>query len=170
MDIYTQIVKNKAFVGGGRVRVNMGNVYFNQKDYQKAIKMYRMAIDQVPANQRWLRMKITRNVAMAFIRMGQYVDAANTLGEIMDNEPDVHTGFQLVVCHYAVGDKDKMKRAFIALLKLRAYESDEPDEDGDDTAGGAGPGATRRGATADDVLGDDGLRQMMREMWRGGFG
>ena len=163
MDTYTQIVKNKAFVGGGRVRVNMGNVYFNQKDYQKAIKMYRMAIDQVPANQRWLRMKITRNVAMAFIRMGQYVDAANTLGEIMDNEPDVHTGFQLVVCHYAVGDKDKMKRAFIALLKLRAYESDEPDEDGDDTAGGAGPGATRRGATADDVLGDDGLRQMMRE-------
>ena len=65
MDTYTQIVKNKAFVGGGRVRVNMGNVYFNQKDYQKAIKMYRMAIDQVPANQRWLRMKITRNVAMA---------------------------------------------------------------------------------------------------------
>ena len=162
LEIYTTIVKNKAFVGGGRVRVNMGNVHFNQKDFPKAIKMYRMALDQVPANQRGLRMKITRNVATAFIRMGQYVDAANTLGEIMAAEPDINTGLNLIVCHYALGDKDKMKRAFVALLKLRAYESDDVDEAGDGD-GAVGPGAVRREATADDVLGDDGLRQMMRE-------
>ena len=41
------IVKNKAYTQSGRLRVNMGNIYFEQKKYTGAIKMYRMALDQV---------------------------------------------------------------------------------------------------------------------------
>jgi tetratricopeptide (TPR) repeat protein len=41
------IVKNKAYPQSGRLRVNMGNIYFEQKKYSSAIKMYRMALDQV---------------------------------------------------------------------------------------------------------------------------
>lgn len=33
----------------------MGNIYFKQGQYQQAIKMYRMALDQVPSSQRNLR-------------------------------------------------------------------------------------------------------------------
>jgi len=40
-------VKNKAYTQSGRLRVNMGNIYFEQKKYTGAIKMYRMALDQV---------------------------------------------------------------------------------------------------------------------------
>ena len=31
----------------GRLRVNMGNIYFEQKKYPQAVKMYRMALDQI---------------------------------------------------------------------------------------------------------------------------
>ena len=41
------IVKNKSYTQSGRLRVNMGNIYFEQKKYSSAIKMYRMALDQV---------------------------------------------------------------------------------------------------------------------------
>lgn len=47
LTIYTQIVKNKQYPFAGRFRVNMGNVYFEQGKYPSAIKMYRMALDQV---------------------------------------------------------------------------------------------------------------------------
>ena len=42
-------MKNKAYPQSGRLRVNMGNIYFEQKKYTSAIKMYRMALDQVRA-------------------------------------------------------------------------------------------------------------------------
>lgn len=48
---YQMIVKNKMFSNTGRLKVNIGNIYFRKKDYDKAIKYYRMALDQVPNSQ-----------------------------------------------------------------------------------------------------------------------
>ena len=39
----------------GRLKVNMGNIYFKQKNYPKAVKLYRMALDQVPNTHRSMR-------------------------------------------------------------------------------------------------------------------
>lgn len=49
LDHFTVLVKNKAYANSGRLRVNMGNIYFEQKKFSSAIKMYRMALDQIPA-------------------------------------------------------------------------------------------------------------------------
>ncbi len=35
------------FNNAGRLKVNMGNIYFKLGQYAKAIKFYRMALDQV---------------------------------------------------------------------------------------------------------------------------
>ena len=77
----------------------MGNIYFEQKKYSSAIKMYRMALDQVwnlcsaslvedksplmdpccflqiPSTAKEVRFKIMRNIGLSFVRMGQYQDA-----------------------------------------------------------------------------------------------
>jgi intraflagellar transport protein 88 len=45
---YSAIVKNKQYPQAGRLRANMGNIYFEQADYLEAIKCYRMALDQIP--------------------------------------------------------------------------------------------------------------------------
>ena len=42
------LVRNKAYPQSGGLRVNLGNIYFEQKKFPLAIKMYRMALDQVP--------------------------------------------------------------------------------------------------------------------------
>lgn len=39
----------------GRLKVNMGNIYFRQHEYSQAIKHYRMALDQVPTTHRNMR-------------------------------------------------------------------------------------------------------------------
>jgi intraflagellar transport protein 88 len=52
---YQLIVKNKQYQNAGRLRVNMGNIYYEQKKYPNAIKMYRMALDQVPNTSKEVR-------------------------------------------------------------------------------------------------------------------
>lgn len=85
---YTALVKNKALPGSGRLRVNMGNIYFEQKKYPAAIKMYRMALDQIPATNGELKVKILRSIGLAFTRMGQFLDAVNSFEQVMEYAPD----------------------------------------------------------------------------------
>ena len=50
----------------------MGNIYFEQRKFPAAIKMYRMALDQVPPADRSARTRMLRNIAIAFVKLGQY--------------------------------------------------------------------------------------------------
>ncbi|KAJ9506505.1 hypothetical protein QJQ45_019632 [Haematococcus lacustris] len=129
LDLYTQMVRNKGYSSGGRLRINMGNIYFEQKKYTNAIKMYRMALDQIPATSKEVRFKIMRNIGLAFVRLGQYQDALQSFTQVMDHSPDHQTGYNLVVCAYALGDREGMKDAYVRLLSVRSYEEDEEDEE-----------------------------------------
>jgi intraflagellar transport protein 88 len=48
----------------------MGNIYFQQKKYPIAIKMYRMALDIIPASSKEMRLKIIKNIGIAFVKLG----------------------------------------------------------------------------------------------------
>eukprot|EP00199_Chlamydomonas_sp_CCMP681_P001067 CAMPEP_0119114344 /NCGR_PEP_ID=MMETSP1180-20130426/47219_1 /TAXON_ID=3052 ORGANISM="Chlamydomonas cf sp, Strain CCMP681" /NCGR_SAMPLE_ID=MMETSP1180 /ASSEMBLY_ACC=CAM_ASM_000741 /LENGTH=751 /DNA_ID=CAMNT_0007102849 /DNA_START=106 /DNA_END=2357 /DNA_ORIENTATION=- len=155
LDQYTLLVKNKAFPNGGRLRINMGNVYFEQKKYSSAIKMYRMALDQVPATNKESRFKIMRNIGLSFVKMGQYQDALQSFAQVMENAPDQQTGYNLVVCAYALGDREGMKEAFLRLLTVKNLEGEEEDDVDMHLLGHE---------TADDLqmLQDDGLKEELR--------
>ena len=58
LNTYSLIVKNKQYPQSGRLRVNMGNIYYEDKKYPQAIKMYKMALDQIPPTSRELRLRI----------------------------------------------------------------------------------------------------------------
>ena len=55
LNTYQVITKNRMFNNAGRLKVNMGNIFFKTGQYNKAIKYYRMALDQVPNTQKNLR-------------------------------------------------------------------------------------------------------------------
>lgn len=48
LNTYQVISKNRLFHNGARMRVNVANIYEKIGQPEKAIKMYRMALDQVP--------------------------------------------------------------------------------------------------------------------------
>eukprot|EP00041_Stephanoeca_diplocostata_P022517 m.538349 g.538349 ORF g.538349 m.538349 type:complete len:837 (-) comp22083_c0_seq4:1197-3707(-) len=138
---YQAIVKNRVFEKVGRLRVNMGNIYSAQKKYLQAIKMYRMALDQIPyANQR-MRNKVLRNIGHAFVAIGQYAEAAQSYELVLDQRPtkmleggverkvagrDFATAFNVVLCVFALGDRNRMQSAFLALLQQEV--SSPPDD------------------------------------------
>ena len=145
INTYTLIVRNKQYAQSGRLRVNMGNIYYEQKKYTYAIKLYKTALDQVPPTGKELRFKITRNIANAYVKMGQYQDAINHYEAIMKEIPDMQTGFNLLLCYYVLRDKDRLKRQFQKLLQIKMAgatdDEDEEDPEHDDK----------------EVLADDGL-------------
>ncbi|KAJ3277140.1 Intraflagellar transport protein 88 [Terramyces sp. JEL0728] len=128
LNSYAVIVKNKLFNQSGRLRVNMGNIYFEQGKYSQAVKMYRMALDQISNSNREFRFKIMRNIGNAFIKMGQFQDAITSLEAIMEGNPEMQTGFNLVLCYFAIGDKEKMKRGFQRLISIPPPNIEQNDE------------------------------------------
>ncbi|XP_036413762.1 intraflagellar transport protein 88 homolog [Colossoma macropomum] len=116
LNTYQVIVKNKMFNNAGRLKVNMGNIYFKQKNYPKAIKFYRMALDQISNAHTEMRIKIMQNIGVSFIRMGQYSDAITSFDHIMSESPNIKTGFNLILCYCAIGDRERMKKSFQKLI------------------------------------------------------
>uniref|UniRef100_A0A7S3ZB54 Uncharacterized protein n=1 Tax=Lotharella globosa TaxID=91324 RepID=A0A7S3ZB54_9EUKA len=135
LDEYTQIVKNKQIPHSGRLRVNMGNIYYNQKRYPAAIKHYRMAMDQISnqsSSSREIRFRIMQNIGNAFVQMGQYPEAIENFEAVMAAYPNTQTGFNLLLCHYSHGNLEKMKKAFQALLAVQNVGGTPESEDDDD--------------------------------------
>uniref|UniRef100_A0A8C3P4S4 Intraflagellar transport protein 88 homolog n=1 Tax=Cyanoderma ruficeps TaxID=181631 RepID=A0A8C3P4S4_9PASS len=115
---YQVIVKNKMFSNGGILKVNMGNIYLKQRNYSKAIKFYRMALDQITSSHKQMRIKIMENIGVAFIKTGQYVDAISSFEEIMSISPNLKAGFNLILCYFAIGSGEQMKKAFKNLIEV----------------------------------------------------
>eukprot|EP00656_Telonema_subtile_P051715 TRINITY_DN702_c0_g1_i2.p1 TRINITY_DN702_c0_g1~~TRINITY_DN702_c0_g1_i2.p1 ORF type:complete len:883 (+),score=302.91 TRINITY_DN702_c0_g1_i2:200-2848(+) len=144
LNTYSLIVKDKNYPNAGRLRVNMGNIYFKMADvigkssgnsgqqgkYTNAIKMYRMALDQIPTTAKEIRFRILRNISIAFIRLGQFQDAIQNFEQIMESGvADFQSGFNLILCYYAHMHKDKMKKGFASLIELRQPQMDDAEED-----------------------------------------
>lgn len=66
----------------------------------------------------YFRVKIMQNIGIVFVKMGQYNDAITSFEHVMTEEPDFKTGFNLILCYYALGDQERMKKAFQKLLTV----------------------------------------------------
>jgi intraflagellar transport protein 88 len=69
-----------------------------------------------------------RNIGNAFVKMGQYQDAITSFEAIMEAYPDYHTGFNLVLSYFAIGDREKMKRGFQRLVSINLPPIEDNDE------------------------------------------
>jgi intraflagellar transport protein 88 len=123
---YTAISKNKLLVHGPKVKINVGNIYFKQGHPTKAIKMYRMAMDQLNNTHKDLRLKLMHNMGIIFLKMEHPADAAASFEYIMQEKASFKTGLHLVVANFMAGDSEKIKRSFQDLLQVPIdYDEDE---------------------------------------------
>ncbi|KAJ3015302.1 Intraflagellar transport protein 88 [Thoreauomyces humboldtii] len=160
LNTYGVIVKNKLFNQSGRLRVNMGNIYFQQAKYSQAVKMYRMALDQISNANKDIRLKIMRNIGNAFIRMGQFQDAITSFEAIMEGSPDYHAGFNLILCYFALGDRDRMKKSLQRLMAVRPVAIEQNED--------FGVGPVDEPIEDHEVFNEDELRAIARERQQAG--
>ena len=94
--------------------------------------MYRMALDQIPNTSKDLRLKIMRNIGNAFVRTENYPSAITSFEAVMEGKPNHQTGFNLLVCYYALGDTELMRKGFQQLLQVEVPPGRDEDDDGKD--------------------------------------
>ena len=107
----------------------MGNIYFEQKKYDMAIKNYNMAIDSTTQQNKEMKLKIKKNVGLALVRQKRFGKAIEIYEDIMNDAPDFDVGFNLIVCLYALGERDKMRTWFERLLMIDIPGQDEEEHE-----------------------------------------
>ncbi|XP_075972399.1 intraflagellar transport protein 88-like protein nompB [Anticarsia gemmatalis] len=118
LNTYQLLTRNKLFPHANRLKVNMGNIYFKMGEHPKALKLYRMALDQTPTAEKDLRMKVMHNIGLLLVRMGKFRDAVTNFQHIMHEQGDFQTGLHLVLCSVALNDAEGAKSAFHAMLDV----------------------------------------------------
>jgi len=129
LNSYTIILKNKQYPQASRLRVNMGNIYFEQGKFDQAIKMYNMALDSTMQQNKEMKMKIKKNVGLAYVKQKKFGKAIEVYEDIMSDTPDFDIGFNLIVCLYALGEKEKMRTWFERLLMIDIPGIDEEEQE-----------------------------------------
>ena len=66
-----------------------------------------------------------QNIALVFIKLGQYSDAVTSYEHIIGEKPEVESCFNLLLCYYAMGDREKMKKTFQRLVQITVGPEDE---------------------------------------------
>ncbi|UYV74397.1 hypothetical protein LAZ67_11003397 [Cordylochernes scorpioides] len=69
-----------------------------------------------------------KNIGLAFVKLGQLTDAVTSFEYQMSERPDFRAALHLVVCHYALGDREKMKRGFLKLLDVSRDHLDDEEK------------------------------------------
>lgn len=129
LNSYTIILKNKQYPQASRLRVNMGNIFFEQKKYDQAIKMYNMALDSTTNQNKEMKLKIKRNVALVLVKQKRFGKAIEVYEDIMNDTADFDVGFNLIVCLYALGEREKMRTWFERLLMIDIPGTDEEEQE-----------------------------------------
>ena len=78
-------------------------VLAKQKKYDQAIKMYNMALDSTMAANKEMKLKIKKNVGLAYVKQRKFGKGIEIYEDIMNDTPDFDVGFNLIVCLYALG-------------------------------------------------------------------
>ena len=123
----------------GFIRLNMGNIYFKQGNFPMAIKMYKKAINDVPTELKIIMpYKIQKNLAHAYVQKNDYPQAIQAYEEIVDKCPDFESAFNLIVCYFIKGDKEKLKNHFCDIVAIESYgegEEEKPADEENETVG-----------------------------------
>jgi len=60
-----------------------------------------------------------RNIGLSFVKLNQYTDSISLFEYIISEKGNFRDALHLIVCHYALGDRESMKKAFLKLLEIQ---------------------------------------------------
>lgn len=76
-----------------------------------------------------MKLKIKKNVGLALVKQKRFGKAIEVYEDIMNDTPDFDVGFNLIVCLYALGEKEKMRTMFERLLMIPIPGMDEEEQE-----------------------------------------
>ncbi|KAL3107651.1 hypothetical protein niasHT_018849 [Heterodera trifolii] len=125
LQIYYTLIKDKSYVNASRLKVNVGNLHFRKKDFSKALKYYRMALDQVPKAHQRMRTKILNNIGVTMVKLGKYEDALATFEDCLEAGGNYGMALNSTLTAYCLNSEGKMREAFQRLVDINPMRRTE---------------------------------------------
>lgn len=98
--------------------VNMGILYYNQKDFSLAVEKFSIAIDLEPDNT-----KILTALGFALYNLNEYDDARKYLQTSLKHDPsNARANYFLALVYKKMGNKDRADH-YVALAKKHGYRT-----------------------------------------------
>jgi intraflagellar transport protein 88 len=94
----------------------MGNLYHIQEKFPKAIRMYRMALDQTSREEKDTRLKILRNIGNTFVKIGKLRDAIIAYEDAVGTSYDMKSCINLISCYVQLGDEEKSRQTLFRMI------------------------------------------------------
>mmetsp|Transcript_22708 Transcript_22708/g.17135 ORF Transcript_22708/g.17135 Transcript_22708/m.17135 type:complete len:138 (-) Transcript_22708:1214-1627(-) len=91
--------------------------------------MYNMALDSTMQQNKDMKLKIKRNIALAYVKQKNFGKAIEIYEDVMNDTPDFDVGFNLIVCLFALDEKEKMRTWFERLLMIDIPGIDEEEQE-----------------------------------------
>ena len=88
-----------------------------------------MALDSISQPNKDIKLKIKKNVGLALVKQKRFGKAIEIYEDIMNDTPDFEVGFNLIVCLYALGEKDKLRTMFERQLMIPIPGTDEEEQE-----------------------------------------
>lgn len=122
-----------------RFGLNIGNLYYDMKDYQHALKYYRLTLDRLSsAGSHNLRMKLMNNIAVTLLDMRSHSDAITSFNLLLSdnlstsqaielaatsrlnvcNSNHQRFALNLIVCYYKQANLSSMMSTMKDLVKV----------------------------------------------------
>ena len=125
---YLEIVQKENYYSPGimkdKIRINIGNLYYRQGDYPKAIIEWKKAVDKISKDNKEMRGLVLRNIANAQIKLGSYEDAIDNYTESVKHKEDMKTCKNLLLSNLANCSKISL-HFFSSLLKQNFSKSSQ---------------------------------------------
>lgn len=118
---YESLLKSSNYGNNYLVRVNIGNLHFEEGSYRVAIKMYKMALDMASGQFESIKFKIMKNIGRCHVQLREFPEAVTIYEDIISKFPDFETAFNLILCLYVLGDKEKIKITFSEMINIGKF-------------------------------------------------
>ena len=90
-----------------------------QGNSAQALKMYRMALDQIPNTNKRLRVRVMHNIALTLASQSKLDEAVQTLESILDIQPQNYlAGCSLISLYCKQGEIESMHNCFKKLVSM----------------------------------------------------
>ena len=128
-ETYEQLIKQKAFPEYNvQIRISIGNLYLKDEKLSQAIRMYKMALDQTPNEDKEMRLQILKNIGNVFLKLGRLRNAIVSFENAVRLKFDSKCYFNLISCHVESNNIEKSKQALFKMINGSPRKIDDVSE------------------------------------------
>lgn len=118
---YNRILKDKSFPYQYQIYLELGNISFEQENYTDAVKNFQMGFDLLAPEARRYRARFLYSIGVSYIRQNKFSEALSSFEQAMPLDPNIKTGFNLVLCHAILNSIEDIRDAYSRLIAVKPY-------------------------------------------------